>query len=361
MTLLNHLLDLYLEAAPWLLLGLVMAGLLKAWLPEGMLQRRLGEGRFLPILKASLIGAPLPLCSCGVLPAAMGLRRAGASKSATVSFMISTPETGPDSIALTYALLGPFMAVLRPVAAIASALFTGLLNALFVPQQEHRGTQLPVMTLSADPGCGCNAGDCCSSGMDRDKDGFWRRGISGLRYAFRDIFDDIWPWLFAGLLMAALVQQYLPPESLAGWGGGLPAMLMMLVIGIPMYICATASTPLAAAMMLAGVSPGTVLVFLLAGPATNLATMGVLRREMGNRTLGLYLAGIALSSILLGVLTDMLVHRLAIPIAVADTAPASGHVAWIAWASGLVLISFAASSLGRRIVRHWRSGVAGAA
>ncbi|MEJ2590921.1 MAG: SO_0444 family Cu/Zn efflux transporter [Candidatus Thiodiazotropha sp.] len=360
MTLLNHLLDLYLEAAPWLLLGLVMAGLLKAWLPEGMLQRRLGEGRFLPILKASLIGAPLPLCSCGVLPAAMGLRRAGASKSATVSFMISTPETGPDSIALTYALLGPFMAVLRPVAAIASALFTGLLNALFVSQQEHRGTQLPVMTLSAGPDCGCDAGDCCSSGKARDGYGFWRRGIGGLRYAFHDIFDDIWPWLFAGLLLAALVEQYLPPESLAGWGGGLPAMLMMLVIGIPMYICATASTPLAAAMMLAGVSPGTVLVFLLAGPATNLATMGVLRREMGNRTLGLYLAGIALSSILLGVLTDMLVQRLAIPIAVTDAAPAGGHVAWIAWASGFVLIAFAASSLGRRISRRWRSHAAGA-
>ena len=132
MDMLHNLLDLYLEAAPWLLLGLVMAGLLKAWLPEGMLQQKLGQGRFLPIIKATLIGAPLPLCPCGVLPAAMGLRRSGASKSATVSFMISTPETGPDSIAFTYALLGPFMAVVRPIAAIVSALFTGLLNSLFV-------------------------------------------------------------------------------------------------------------------------------------------------------------------------------------------------------------------------------------
>lgn len=354
MSLLNNLLDLYLEASPWLLLGLVMAGLLKAWLPEELLRQRLGAGRFLPILKASLIGAPLPLCSCGVLPAAMGLRRAGASKSATVSFMISTPETGPDSIALTYALLGPFMAVLRPVAAIASALFTGLLTALFVKPADQRGIDLPVMKVT--PGCGCDAGTCCGTEDNRQAGGFWQRGIAGLRYAFNEIFDDIWPWLFTGLLLAALVEAYLPPQSLAGWGGGLPAMLIMLVVGVPMYICATASTPLAAAMMLAGASPGTVLVFLLAGPATNLATMGVLRREMGNRTLMLYLAGIAFSSILLGLSTDVLVSRLEIPIGVAaGPLSVSTEASWIAWASGLVLIAFAVASLGKRFLRAWRS------
>jgi uncharacterized membrane protein YraQ (UPF0718 family) len=343
MTLLQNLLDLYLEAAPWLLLGLVMAGLLKAWLPEGMLQQKLGQGRFLPILKATLIGAPLPLCSCGVLPAAMGLRRSGASKSATVSFMISTPETGPDSIAVTYALLGPFMAVVRPVAAILSALFAGLLNSLLVAQGE---AAKPAITLPIEDAAACGCADgACGTTIRSNSSGIWQRSGQGLRYAFTDILDDIWLWLFAGLVLAALVMSFIPPDSLAGWGDGIDAMLLMLLVGIPMYICATASTPLAAAMMLAGISPGTVLVFLLAGPATNLATMGVIQREMGLRTLVLYLLGISISSILLGLLTNQLVSAWKISIPIGDASNNSETVEWIAVASGAVLLFFILKSL----------------
>ncbi len=351
MSLLQNLLDLYLEAAPWLLLGLVMAGLLKAWLPEGMLQQKLGRGRFLPIFKATLIGAPLPLCSCGVLPAAMGLRRSGASRSATVSFMISTPETGPDSIAITYALLGPFMAVVRPLAAIASALFTGLLNSLFVSQRETPVAALSLPVAGGTASCGCGEGDSCASEPSGKPSGLWQRSLQGLRYAFTDILDDIWHWLLAGLVLAALVMTFLPPDTLASWGSGLPAMLMMLVIGIPMYICATASTPLAAAMILAGVSPGTVLVFLLAGPATNLATMGVIRREMGMRTLVLYLVGISISSILIGLATDAALSRLELSVevlSVQETAELTGLVALF---SGLVLLYFILASMQRRMKR----------
>jgi hypothetical protein len=357
MTLLHNLLDLYLEAAPWLLLGLVMAGLLKAWLPEGMLRRKLGQGRFLPVLKATLIGAPLPLCSCGVLPAAMGLRRSGASKSATVAFMISTPETGPDSIAITYALLGPFMAVARPIAAIISALFTGLLNGLFVRQEEAAipSTNLPLVDTDA---CGCDK-ETCESTPARESMGIWQRSRHGLRYAFRDILDDIWLWLFAGLVLAALVMSFIPPESLAGWGDGLHAMLLMLLIGIPMYICATASTPLAAAMILAGISPGTVLVFLLAGPATNLATIGVINREMGRWTLVLYLLGISISSILLGLLINQLVDAWDISIAVGDVSNRNEAGEWVAMSSGVVLLYFGFMSLKRSWGAWFSSGFAG--
>jgi uncharacterized membrane protein YraQ (UPF0718 family) len=350
MTLLQNLLDLYLEAAPWLLLGLVMAGLLKAWLPEGMLQQKLGRGRFLPILKATLIGAPLPLCSCGVLPAAMGLRRSGASKSATVSFMISTPETGPDSIAVTYALLGPFMALVRPVAAIVSALFTGLLNSLLVPQEEAIKPAITLPIADAAP-CGCADG-ACGTTTRSDNSGIWQRSGQGLRYAFTDILDDIWLWLLAGLVLAALVMSFIPPDSLASWGDGVDAMLLMLLVGIPMYICATASTPLAAAMMLAGISPGTVLVFLLAGPATNLATMGVIQREMGLRTLVLYLLGISISSILLGLLTNQLVSAWEISIPIGDIVEGNETGEWVAAVSGAVLLYFVFKSLKRR----WDAG-----
>lgn len=351
MNLLKNLLELYLDAAPWLLLGLVMAGLLKAWLPQDLLRQKLGEGRFLPILKAALIGAPLPLCSCGVLPAAMGLRRAGASKSATVSFMISTPETGPDSIALTYALLGPVMAVVRPAAAIVSALFSGLLNSLFVPQQEAARPALSLPLVGATPACGCSEGDCCSPQPSEKPSDLWQRSLQGLRYAFSDILDDIWLWLLAGLVLAALVMSYLPPDTLAGWGSGFPAMLMMLLIGIPMYICATASTPLAAAMILAGISPGTVLVFLLAGPATNLATMGVIQREMGLRTLVFYLLGIAVSSILSGLTTDAMLQRLGLSVEVLSTQETPELTGLLALLSGLVLLYFILTSLYRHLSR----------
>ncbi|MES9853768.1 MAG: SO_0444 family Cu/Zn efflux transporter [Candidatus Thiodiazotropha sp. L084R] len=346
MSLLHNLFDLYLEAAPWLLLGLVMAGLLKAWLPPGMLQRKLGQGRFLPVFKASLIGAPLPLCSCGVLPAAMALRRSGASKSATVSFMISTPETGPDSIAITYALLGPFMAVLRPIAAIVSALFTGLLNNFFDPHQETKrpSTILPVL----DTACGCSEEACCAKNTEKKEDA-WQRTIQGLKYAFTAILDDIGLWLLAGLILAALVMSYLPPESMSSWGSGLPAMLMMLVVGIPMYICATASTPLAAAMILAGISPGTVLVFLLAGPATNLATIGVIQREMGLRTLLLYLVGISVSSILIGLTTDAVINNFNIPVEVLSSQEPPEMMELLAMISGVILLFFMLTSFRRKL------------
>ena len=356
MTLLENLITLYLEAAPWLLLGLVLAGLLKAWLPEGLLQQKLGQGRFMPILKATLIGAPLPLCSCGVLPAAMGLRRSGASKSATVSFMISTPETGPDSIAVTYALLGPFMAVIRPIAAIFSALFTGLLNSFFVTRQRlpKSGLDLPVVQAGA---C-CDKEDCCAEPVNK-RSGFWQRSWQGMHYALTDILDDIWLWLLAGLVLAALVMTYVPPDTLASWGSGLPAMLMMLLIGIPMYICATASTPLAAAMILAGVSPGTVLVFLLAGPATNLATMGVIQREMGMSTLLLYLAGISVSSILMGLATDWMLGRLGLSVEVVSLQETPELLSLIALLSGLVLMITMLASLIRQLKRSHAESISG--
>ncbi|MCU7811050.1 MAG: permease, partial [Candidatus Thiodiazotropha sp. (ex Notomyrtea botanica)] len=262
--------------------------------------------------------------------------------------MISTPETGPDSIAVTYALLGPFMAVVRPVAAILSALFTGFLNTLFIAQQDKETTGIPL-PITSSPTCDCNTGDCSTSNSGEQAEG-WQRSLNGMHYAFNDIFDDIWLWLFAGLLLAAAVMSFVPTDSLSSWGDGLPAMLMMLVIGIPMYICATASTPLAAAMILAGMSPGTVLVFLLAGPATNLATMGVIHKEMGARTLYLYLLGISISSILLGFLTNGLASFLGISIEIGDTTNLGEPGKWIAYVSGLILLYFSLKSLSRL---HW--------
>lgn len=340
--LLRNTLDLYLDAAPWLLLGLIAAGLIKAWLPDSMLSRWLGGKGFWPITRAAFIGAPLPLCSCGVLPAALGLHRGGASHSSTVSFLIATPETGIDSIALSYALLGPVMAVVRPVAAIFSAIVAGTLTAL-VPETRQAPSSIPVVG-------GCSGGACCSNTLQTPatSGGPLATTLTGLRYAASDILDDIALWLAIGIVLAGAVATWVPPQALAAWGSGLPAMLLMLVVGIPMYICATASTPLAAALLLAGLSPGTVLVFLLAGPATNLATLAVVRKEFGTAVLGTYLAGISLASILFGLLLDGLLGRLEFDV-VAQIGEAGELVpAPLAWVSGAMLLLMSIRPLRRK-------------
>ncbi len=291
-------LTLALSAAPWLVFGLLMAGLIKAWLPAMGLARHLGGRGVVTIGKAALVGAPLPLCSCGVLPAAFELRRQGASKGSTAAFLVSTPETGVDSVALSWVLLGPVLAVFRPLAAIVSAIATGLLVERTTPDGPRPTTQ-PAPT-------------CCShSHHHHDHEpkmttvGGTRRTADGVRYAFSALLDDLAGWLALGLLLAGLVTTAVPPEALAAWGSGPVAMVLMLLISAPLYVCATASTPLAHAMLHAGVSPGTVLVFLLAGPATNLAGMLLIRRELGTATLMAYLVGVCASALLLGLALDL--------------------------------------------------------
>ena len=340
----RNLLDMYLDAAPWLLLGLVVAGLIKAWLPGERLNRWLSGGRLWSIIKAALIGAPLPLCSCGVLPAALSIHRSGASRGATLSFMISTPETGPDSIAISYALLGPFMAIIRPIAAVLSAVFTGMLTLVL------KAPALPAFPLDS-----MNTGSCCSDGncsaeTTQTPQGFLGKTWQGVVYAFSDILDDLVLWLAVGLLVAAVVATLVPPLAMAQWGSGLSAKLLMLVVGVPIYVCATASTPVAAGLLLAGISPGTVLVFLLAGPATNIATIGVIHKEMGRATTLVYLAGIALSSVGLGVLTDLLVSTLHIDIMTELESGGEALPLWLAASSGVLLFVATIRPLRQRLL-----------
>lgn len=336
---LTNLLHLTLEAAPWLLIGLLAAGLIKAWVPEALMSRWLGGRGPWPVAKAALVGAPLPLCSCGVVPAALGLRRAGASKGATAAFLVATPETGVDSVALSYALLGPFLALVRPGAAVLSAVFTGLLVGL--------GERLAPTAPTAAPAGGCCSGGGCGAAQ---APGPWARAGAGLRYALTDVLDDIAPWLGLGLGLAAAVQTLVSPEALAQYGSGLPAMLLMLAVGVPMYICATASTPLAAALLLAGVSPGTVLVFLLAGPATNLGTVAILRRELGTRATLAYLAGIALSAVALGLATDALTASLGIDVNAQLGAAEALLPPALQWLCAALLLAFALRPLRRRLL-----------
>ena len=286
--------------APWLLLGLLGAGLIKAWLPADKVSSWLGNPGIFSIIKAALLGTPLPLCSCSVIPAAIALRRGGASRGATVSFLVATPENGADSVAISYAILGPVMTVARLFSAVVSALITGFLAELTSNSQV-------TAPEAAESGC------CCAvtglppvNSHNTGSPGFLKKLGLGMRYAVVDLLRDIAGWTLVGILGAAAILTFVPPESMAQWGSGLWAMLAILAIGIPTYICATASTPIAAAMLAAGVSPGTVLVFLLAGPATNLGSVGIIQREIGGRATAAYLVGICVTSIIFGLTLDQI-------------------------------------------------------
>ncbi|CAK0745039.1 Permease [Azospirillaceae bacterium] len=344
----THSYELLLDAAPWLVLGLAAAGLVHAWLPAGALGRWLGGRGLRPAVLAALLGAPLPLCSCGVLPAAVGLRRAGASREAVVSFLIATPETGLDSIALSYGILGPFFAVARPVAAVLSAVSTGLLMLLLPRETDLVPAPAAAVSCCASGGCGSkNPARPAAAPVSA-----LERTAAGLRYAFSDMFDDLLPWLAFGLLAAAIAATLMPPMALASWGanggGGLPAMLAMVAVGVPMYICATASTPLAGALLVAGLSPGAVMVFLLAGPATNLATIAVVRRELGGRATVLYLGGLIASALAAGLVTDLVIHRLDLDAIRALSTPEAAASDGLALASSGLLLVLAARTLWRR-------------
>lgn len=308
----DNLLQLSVEASPWLLLGLLIAGLMKAWVPTKILSQHLGHGNK-AIIKAAFIGAPLPLCSCGVIPVATELRRSGASAPATAAFLVATPETGVDSVSVSYALLGPVLAIYRPVTAILSAIFTGIIVATskesFTRVKSHN-THSELTTCCAKSTTTVAAemvkptSSCGTSKSTKLSQSVIAKTLAGIRYSATQLIDDLVRWLLLGLLFATAVRTFVPTSFLLSYGSGLGAMLVMIALSIPMYICATASTPIAAGFIMAGISPGTALVFMMAGPATNISTLGVIKNEMGSSVLIKYLLGISISAISFGLLLD---------------------------------------------------------
>ncbi|MFT5757756.1 MAG: uncharacterized membrane protein YraQ (UPF0718 family) [Alteromonadaceae bacterium] len=366
MLLLNNFWQLFLLSAPWLLLGLFIAGLINVYLPKDFLNKHLGSEGFMTTIKAALIGAPMPLCSCGVIPAALGLRRAGASKSATTAFLVSTPETGVDSISVSYVLLGPFMAIIRPIAAICSAIVAGVLvgrddkkepeiiqeqnikssccsseNKVIVEKTAYCSSETPEKTVES----GC----CESKNEHTNVQGHWYRFSQAVAFSCTKLLEDTVKWLLIGLFFAALIQTYVPADFFTQWGNGIFAMIVVILVSIPMYICATASTPIAAGLLLSGVSPGAVLVFMLAGPATNIATLGVVASELGKRAVISYLTGVIGVAILFGLLTDYLVEHFDI-----EVAPMLGEhheilPLWFAQLTGFLLIAL----ILRLVAKHF--------
>ncbi len=414
-TLRNALL-LLAEASPYILFGLAVAGLLHVLLPERLVLRWMGQPGLSGVARAAAIGVPLPVCSCGVVPIAVELRRKGASVPSSQSFLITTPESSIDSIILTWGLMGPVMAIARPAAAFGTAVLGGVLTILAARSLDD--LRSPVGASGACTTCGGHlpGGDQPDAeetydppsdhhhghghhrhghDHDHDHDLLYARGDEAraalraltrlgpekrsegdeeapsanagellrdvrdevvrpsLRYGFGDLLDDLAFWLVVGVLLAGLLTTLLPQDLAAlGLGSGFAPMLLMLVVGIPIYMCASASTPIAAALLAKGVSPGAALVFLLAGPATNVATLALLLGTFGRRFVRIYLTSVVVGALLAGLLLDLLASGLAATLAAGSTA--GEDLGPLALVSTAILLFV----LGRSLVRGaWNRGV----
>ena len=251
------------------------------------MERHLGGGGIWPLVKASIFGVPLPLCSCGVIPVSMSLHKHGASKGATISFLLSTPQTGVDSIFVTLSLLGPVFAVFRPLAAFVTGIFGGALVDVIGRATNDKGQQ---------PEC---TDECCNDAGRKNKI------ARGLKYGFVTLPRDIGKAMFVGLLIAAVISAIVPDGYFAEkLGTGILAMVVMMFLGIPVYVCATASVPVAAALILKGLTPGAALVFLMTGPATNAASFVTIWKSLGRSTAIAYLSAVAGCALLGGILLD---------------------------------------------------------
>ncbi len=328
----QEIINLINEMSPYLLLGFGIAGLMHTFVPNRLYSRYLSGHDFRSVFYAAALGVPLPLCSCGVLPTAMSLRREGASKGATTSFLIATPQTGIDSIMATYSLMGLPFAIIRPLAALVTALLGGtLVNAFDRNGKEELHTSAHVsetpMTLK-------------------------EKIIGALRYGYVDMMQDIGKWLVIGLVVAGLITVAVPDGFFATFAHRpLLGMLLVLACAVPMYLCATGSIPIAVALMLKGMTPGAALVLLMAGPAVNVASILVIRKVLGKRTLWLYLAAIVGGALAFALGIDHLLPREWFTESLATiTAACHTHTPWFNVLCTIVLLALLVNALVRRFV-----------
>ncbi|MCP4292542.1 MAG: permease [bacterium] len=309
------------QMSGFLLLGFLVAGLLSVFIDPLWLERHLGGRGVGPVFRASLFGVPLPLCSCGVIPVAAGLRSHGASKGAVTAFLLSTPQTGVDSIMITYTMLGPLFAIFRPL----MALLTGILGGTLVQaSDDEKSTGL----------------DLSKSASKHKPTGFFPRVKAALDYGLVTLPGDIGKPLLIGVLIAGFLGAVIPNDLLAPFlGQGPLSIALMMIVGIPLYVCATASVPLAVGFILLGASPGAALAFLIAGPATNAATITTINRVLGKKTTLIYLGAVAASAFAGGLLLDLLMTwaEATMPLLTPEVHQ-HGKPSWLDQFSSLVLI-----------------------
>ncbi len=330
------------EMAPFLLFGFAVAGLLSIVMSPEWTERHFGGRGLRPVFEAALWGIPMPLCSCSVIPVVASMRRHGASRAATTAFLLATPQTGVDSVAVTYALLGPVFAIFRPIAALVSGILGGCL-VLALGQRRHAADDPSEMPPCTEP--------CCTGELSQ---GPLRRAV---RYGFVTLPRDLATSLAVGILIAGAMAALVPePGQLEDYlGGGLLSIVILMIVGIPLYVCATASVPIAAGLIYLGASPGAALAFLIAGAATNASTFPTIWRVLGRRTALIYLLTVAVSAIVCGLLLNLVAAEFGSGIPHLAGQLGADHMEHVAWWSSLaaaalvavLLLSYPLSRLGR--------------
>lgn len=347
------LIDLSNAMAPYILFGLIFAGILHELVPDTIVKNHLGKDSIWSVIKATIFGIPLPVCSCGVIPLATSIKKSGASNGSTLSFLISTPITGVDSILATYGMFGWAFTIYRVITSMIISIIAGILANFYGEEDEvvkpksafsmaapvqNANTAMnfsAVQTPQTPKEEECSEGSCCSSGSYDEKKGSMI--VSALSYAFGTLLADIASPLLVGLLLGALITVAIP-ENLStilieySW----LSYIIVIAIAVPMYVCATASLPIAAGLMLAGVSPGAAFVFLSAGPATNTVTIGVVKKMLGTRTLYIYLGTIIIGSVIFGFGLDYVLSG----VDVKELVHMDEHASFIAIISSVILWSF---------------------
>ncbi len=326
-TFLQNLWQVFLDLSPSLLLGLLLAGMLHAYLPKGLVHKGMSKPNLASSFRASLIGVPMPLCSCGVVPAALALKNEGASKGATTAFLISTPQTGVDSLLVSASMLGWPFAVFKLFASFITGLIGGGLVNRFTRHE-------PTLPLSSQQEAGFSGS----------------KPKEVVRYAVYELLGAIDLWILAGVVVAALITAFVPADffSNQAWSAGLLGMLVVLAISLPLYVCTTGSVPIAYSLIAAGMPLGSALVFLMAGPATNVATIGAVYRTLGGRVLSIYLATVIFMSIILGLSFDFVLGPQQ------QVAMAHEHgTDWIAVLSALLVIGLMIYLSALRIRNRW--------
>lgn len=299
------------EMSPYILLGFVIAGFLHSFVKPQLLSRHLSGNGIAPIIKAALFGIPLPLCSCGVLPTAVSLRRQGASRGAVISFLIATPQTGVDSIAATYSLLGLPFAILRPLGALLGAMLGGI-GVQNLADEDSSNNEY----YAQNP----------ENNRDNQPKTFGIKCVEAIRYGLVDMVGNVGKWLIIGLVVAALITVLVPSEIFLDLSDfPILAMLLMVVISIPMYVCATGSIPIALSLIAKGLTPGVGFVLLMAGPAANFASMMILSKFVGKRSTIIYVASVVITSIIFGLMIDYIMPREWFMSAISDYATSCDH------------------------------------
>ena len=379
MSFLSTLWNYILISAPFLLIGLLVAGFIHSFISVERIKKAMGGKSFWAVIKAALLGIPLPLCSCGVIPTAVTLKKNGASNGATSSFLISTPESGVDSIAMTYAMMDLPMTIIRPVAAFFSAFFAGVLQFMFnedttdpseiedvkscCPSQKKE--EVKVEKTSCCPSkkvevveektscCPSKKSEVKSSGCgsktmnpsDLERNTFAAKVARMFKFGYFDLLDDLAGWLTLGIIVGASIDFFVPAD-IFGELNGYAARALILAIGIPMYICASATTPIAASLVLKGMSPGTALLILLVGPATNISNILVLQKYIGKKGILINVFSIAFVALIMSFLTDYLYTLYSWPVdfKIAEHDHGNGTY-WLKVAAGVLFSALLARSL----------------